>query len=307
MDRDTEWSEGGRWDTAVVESGSLKFLMHQEEEQLRATARDPMAPLLPHFAERFREALQFIAAYPITWAATIESTGTDRRTYIRGRASAQITPRIQPPVPRNVAYSQVPTWRLFEAYFSHVSEDRTSEIHRISAEWAEVLRSSTGLVETEALICTITVESLCRYLQEREPDIAEAVAAPPGSWAERVGEFLAGAGAPVRLRRRVSGFFGRMTHTDHTDVLVALQRAGAIEPALVEAWSRWRPIMAHGDREAQAAIEDLVRGTDAVVTLLYQLYFHMVGYRGLYTDFSQLPWRTSSYPPGSVITDPQNP
>lgn len=300
-DRDTEWREGGRWDTSVVQIGNLKFLMHQEEAQLRATVRDPTGPLPPHFAERYREALQFVAAYPISWAATIETTGSDSQTFIRGRPSHQIGPRIQPPIPRNIAHAEAPTWRLFEAYFTYVLRDTRSEIHRISAEWREVLRSSTGLVETEALICTITVESLCRYLQDQEPEIARAVAAPPGSWAGRVDEFLAGAGAPERIRRRVSGLFGRMTHTDHTDVLVALQQASTIDSALVDAWSRWRPIMAHGDREAQAQTEDLARGVDAVVTLLYQLYFHMVGYRGPYNDFSRIPWRVSSYPPGTAL------
>ncbi len=166
----------------MVQFGNVKFLLHQEEGPLRVTARDSAAPLQPYFAERLRESLQFIAAYPIVWAATIESTGSQRNTYIRGRPSPRLSTRIRRPVSRNVAHSDVPTWRLFEAYFAYVSQDTTAENHRVSVEWGEVLRSSTGLVETEALICAITVASICRYLQEQLPGLGEMAAAPPDNW-----------------------------------------------------------------------------------------------------------------------------
>ncbi|MGH7498686.1 MAG: hypothetical protein ACREL3_07535 [Gemmatimonadales bacterium] len=303
-ERDTEWSESGSWDTAVAQLQGVRFLFHQdEEEQFRVSAWHPSDPLHPYFAERVREALQFIAAFPVSWAVTDESAGTERKTYIRGRPSPRFAPRIQRPIPGNVAYSEIPTWRLFESYLAFVSKDTTSEIHRISAEWGEVLRSSIGTVETEALISAITVESLCRYLQELRPGLSYAGAPEAGGWGDRVDTFLRVAGASERLRRRVRGVFNKMIRSDHTDVLIELQSAGAIEARLVEAWNRWRPIMAHGDREAQAKSEELSRGTNAVVTLLYQLYFHVIGYAGLYTDFSQVPWRGRSYPPGSVLTD----
>jgi hypothetical protein len=301
MERDTEGSESGSWDAAVVQVGGVKILFRQQLEQLRVSARDPEATLHPHFAERLRETIQFVAGYPVSWVATSESGKQKRTTYVRGRPSPRLMPRIQRPVPRYVAHSEIPTWRLFEAYFAYVCKDTMAEVHRISAEWSEVLRSSVASVETEALVCAIAVESLCRYLLEERPELGAAAAAPRSGWSELVDAFLEREGADDRLRRRVRGFFGKMASTDHTDVLLELQRKSAVEGRLVEEWSRWRGIMAHGDREAQAESEELSRGANAFVTLLYQLYFHMIGYAGLYTDFSQSPWRGASYPPGSTL------
>ena len=60
--------------------------------------------------------------------------------------------------------------------------------------------------------------------------------------------------------------------------------------------------MAHGDREAQRELAALYAGCNALVTLLYQLYFHVVGYRGQYAHFGANGLVARNYPPAKELS-----
>jgi hypothetical protein len=95
---------------------------------------------------------------------------------------------------------------------------------------------------------------------------------------------------------QVGHLIAKMGRRDHTDLLVELQKAAAINRELVEVWANWRHIMAHGDREAQRELPRLYRVCDAHITLLYQLYFHAIGYQGIYSYFALPGWPVRHYP-----------
>lgn len=297
VQRDRDWSKGGEMDAAVADVGTVHLLLHQTEHQLRVSAFDRTSSLHPHFSERVREALQFVLAYPVSWAATVLTHGNKRRVYVRGRRPASLHPRVQPPVPRNIERAEIITWQLFSVYLAYVCKNEADEVHRLSVEWNEVLRSNVSSLQTEALISSIAVESTCQYLDGLLGTDSAPLPEQSKNWAAIVDKVLKEEGCDKRTRARVAGNFKRMRRRDHTNLLRDLQKRGLVDPSLVEVWNDRRHIMAHGDREAQREFIKLYSACDALVTLIYQLYFYAIDYKGMYAYFATPGRPVRMYPP----------
>lgn len=80
-----------------------------------------------------------------------------------------------------------------------------------------------------------------------------------------------------------------------------LASAGLIGEHLIERWTRLRNPSTHGDRAALADVREVAAGCDAVLSLLYQLTFICIGYRGLFQDTGgQAGWEFRNYSPPEV-------
>jgi hypothetical protein len=282
-------------DTLAFSSCGVELEVYPDESWTVVTGRRSDGKLDSHFSERVREALRFASAQLIDWHVLMEYNPTEDRATIRGPRSRGPKPRIEPPVRRNVERAEESVIQLIDAYLSHVVQIPSEDYHPISAEWGEVLRSSTGTLETQATICCPIVESLCRCLpSDRRPDGPDTEAQEQGTgWAEKVLTFLSASGAPDRLVDRVTGLFADMRRpdADTRTILERLAASGAIDPNALRVWRKLRPASAHGQRKGLGAPAKLAKRCDCVSALLYQLVFHAIGYRGKYADPATRTWR----------------
>ena len=102
-------------------------------------------------------------------------------------------------------------------------------------------------------------------------------------------------GCPEPLATRVRTHLVGLESRTRRDVLEALASDGAVDARLIIPWRRLRNKVVHGSPAIRGDVHELARGCYAVTTLLYQLSFHLIGYRGLFRDFAS-GWALKSYP-----------
>jgi hypothetical protein len=95
-----------------------------------------------------------------------------------------------------------------------------------------------------------------------------------------------------RIQQRVGGMVGNLSSVSTQDRLHALAERGAIDKEDIQLWKELRHPAAHADSREGRDLQKFVDKCQAVTTLLYQLIFKVIGYEGVYTDYS-----TYHYPP----------
>jgi hypothetical protein len=251
-----------------------------------------------HLLERVRETLQFVCATPFGWAATTGITDSAETAYLRGRLPSTSRPRIQPPLPTNLADAGANAEALFARYLSFVLESSAEGLHPLSAVWADVLRSSEVSLETQATVsCTAVDVILAIMANEQTLETRRDAAAHEEleRWRARIVSMLQEEGCPEPLATRVRTHLVGLESRTRRDVLEALASDGAVDARLIIPWRRLRNKVVHGSPAIRGDVHELARGCYAVTTLLYQLSFHLIGYRGLFRDFAS-GWALKSYP-----------
>ncbi len=301
-------SRTSRHDRADFTAAGIRCEVLQEDGYTEIYAAARQAEFPAHFDERLRSTLEFVSGKPVPWAAFQHTTSDAVWLHVRGRAYTPMQGRIQRPIRTDLSDSVEATYRLFDCHLQHVLGAGEPPMHRLGAEWGEVLRGSVGTLETQATITCVVVESLCRYLQQNGlvrirrraggagwPRYKRAL----GRWRNAVLRASAGLELSPGLRRRIVQAFSAVGFVSASRVLKRLVAEGALDPHLMTVWERLRPAAAHADREAlaQGGLEQLNADCRAVVTLLYQLMFHAIGYEGTFTDFSARGWPPAVYPP----------
>ena len=277
--------------------------LRREEAQLVCHLSSGTGELAPKVGTLLVEALQFVLGATVRWNVSVRRVGSTRHWTVLGQPRSQNISRLQPPVPVGWVESPSEMWRLFGDYYALVAQNRFPEAHKLSEWWWEVIQASGASLSTQLLISSVVIEGVAEEL-----DGAGVIPADNSLlskrviklWRDAVSKVLEHPDCPVRLRNRVLGLFGAMRKRSAKDRLYALAEAGAIDEELVAVWERVRHAKAHGALgpfETSEFAEEL-RAADALVTLLYQMYFHRIGYRGHYSYFAKDGWPAQGYPPG---------
>ncbi|MFZ2067202.1 MAG: hypothetical protein WAV27_14565, partial [Xanthobacteraceae bacterium] len=100
---------------------------------------------------------------------------------------------------------------------------------------------------------------------------------------------------------RIRGLVGGLTVVRAIDRMKWLVDQGGAESAHVEAWQRLRNRGVHpatkGDVDvASLDFQKMLDELHSVTTLLYHIVFHVIGYRGPYTDYSARNFPAKDYP-----------
>ena len=140
-------------------------------------------------------------------------------------------------------------------------------------------------LEMSSLVLSVAVEGIVGLLQGKglaDKDLVRDV--------ETALEVATGAEFPASLKQRILGSIGAMKQLRAQDYLKPLVKAGVIPIGHVDAWQRLRHSSAHADAYEGDWIGPTVRRSSVVLALYYRLVFMLIGYRGPYTDYSQIGW-----------------
>jgi hypothetical protein len=299
MTRPSSWSRGGKANIMRCVIGELQVDIRQEAEHtVIDVATDGVLPVA--FKQRFLEAVRFVFGRPLSWSATVHTAQDQRITWLRGQPIHDRETNFGQPIPNNVVGARDHMTELLRRYYLHVVRDTSAGWHPLSIWWSEVLRAESREMESLVLIASIAVEGIANAMiaAGELPEGIEAVSKEDaGVWRKQTIDALDGLECPKRIRDRVDGLFPKMGLIGALDVLFALERQGAVDKQLLRLWKNVRPDAAHGSGERWGSGEQIRRDAYGIVTLLRQLTFWWIGYRGWYTTLDPAGWRLTEYRP----------
>jgi hypothetical protein len=295
-------SEGYHANVMHFPIGEVAVHIRRESEYTVIVASTDKA-LPDRFAQRLLEALRFVFGRPLSWSASVLTAGALETTYLRGRPVDDRDTHFRMPVP----HYTVEAWRsmaeLLRCYYLHVVRDSTSRWHPLSIWWSEVLRAGSREMESLVLIAAVAVEGVINAMIQAgdlPPGVEFVTKEDASTWRLRTAQALEQLDCPERIRRRVDGLFPRMGGIGSLDVLFALERLGAVDKELTRLWRDARPGAAHGSGGRWTSGKQITRDADGLVTLLRQVTFWWIGYRGGYIDLAEGGWRYREYSPAQL-------
>jgi hypothetical protein len=203
-------------------------------------------------------------------------------------------------MPHNTEGSAESTEEMFRRYLTYaMREKRPLYLHRLSAEWGEVLRASQGTLQSQATIWCVVVEALLVLVKAgkglgtiSDPKKRAQVRA----WRRRVLKYLEDRKCPAGVQDRFLGATQALLQPSGREILKRLAAMDAVDGKLEKRWSALRNPSAHADREGQGSSDELFRECMAVLALLYQLTFYLIGYEGWFRDYAAKGWPLRKYP-----------
>lgn len=279
----------------LAKSSFLGFELEIAEEdgdtRLRMTTGAPM--LHPHVESRVSEALLFVLGTDINWSV-IERTD-------EGSIRLTLRPRSKPHKPRfsgsPIAFNTIShadaVWNMFELYLSYVLQDTVSPYHPLSAQVSAVVLADEASVEAQALSVAVAVESVLNLFYRDVGRPAQSVLDAVKELQAYINEWH----GMSELKTRALGSVGQMKSVRPGDRLRDLIERRVVADKNVSAWTRLRNSVAHGDWSGVADLQTFIDRTEDVLVLFNQLIFHLIGYKGKYTDWGAHGWPIIQYPP----------
>jgi hypothetical protein len=272
-------------------AGDYEFCMHNESNSLLVTVWSGETRFPVDVETRIIEALQFVLARPVSWSVVTKYAGATQSVYIRLSRSGNSRPRIQPPITIEL-HNDKPFCTLFERYLEYILPHSGRNLHPISAQMRAICRASASSVNTEALVLSVAVEIILKYIDIQESKLSD----DEKEWVKKIRKYVDACGAPERLCQRVGGLLGMLHEPSAADRLNALIDQDVITNDQKKAWQSLRHRTAHSsDLFDSLSVQEVILLCDTILVLFYHLVFYAIGYQGSYTDYSTIGWPSAEY------------
>ena len=268
------------------------------------------APLPEHFAMRVEEALRFLLAQSVRPRAIVQP-----RSFVL--TSTTLKPslvRLGPPISRGSAAFHDRSWDLFGTYLAFViRKTKFGNWNSCTGYVHMAHEASANSLDAWAMGLGVAVEGLASLIDIEQDKAEKEKRKAEQERLKKLQDFIV---KQVSSRKRLKAFTERirglvagLTSVRAIDRMKWLADHGGADPAHIEAWRKLRNRGVHpatkGDVDVasldfQKMIDDLHR----VTVLLYHIVFHVIGYRGPYTDYATRNFPANDYPPAPPIHDP---
>lgn len=286
-------------DLGVVDSVGFHFEFHLGELSTRLRASAKGDQIVPHMDMRIIEALQFASGHTVLPAIIVIRQGNQEQLRIVSSGLKSVAVKGLPPTPRHTANSNGPAWDLFAKYLEYIATFGKEQFHPLSVIWDGVLKAHAASIDTQVLVFSVAVEAMLGTIEvsnanpARRQEMLDEITACNAA----IEELLEGRSPAPEVTRRYRGLLASMLTPRPIDRLHDLAASNRINKALIGPWKRLRNSSAHGMSVPGGRIDGIVRDKDAVLTLMHQLTFHMLGYLGPFQDYASSGWPTVNYPP----------
>ena len=267
-----------------------EFFVRHESGYLVVQASTQDERLAPELERRVHEALEFLLARRLAWAAVERREGAERAWRLSGAPLNDTRGRMQLPVAFTPAIRDEcePALELFRRFLERIHLHRGEGLPDLSVAMKSALEGSRSPLDAHALDIAVAVEAV---LGAEFADLGEASASFRSDLVQ-VGEAIEALAISDETKLRLRGRISSMSAASAKSRLLALANRGDIAMAEVRAWETIRHRGAHG-AFISGVDQDYVNAFWGLVMLLYRLIFAAVGYQGPYRDYGQLgwPWR----------------
>lgn len=243
--------------------------------------------LEPNLERRVHEAMEFILARRLAWAAVARRDGTELSWRLTGAPTNEKGGRMQLPVAftSGIRHECDAALDLFRRYLKRIGSHRGPGLPPLSVAVKSALEGARSPLDAHALDLAVAVEAILNTefaeLSQCDEDFQSELT--------RVQEAVDSLAISDETKRRLSGRISSMASPSAKGRLLELRNRGVIGETELRAWEHIRHRVAHGTFIADLD-QDYVDACFRLQTLLYRLIFASVGYVGPYRDYGELDW-----------------
>ena len=258
------------------------------------------APLPAVFDLRIQEALQILTAKSPFWRVRLQSRNRELHLELsspwRKSGRTQFSPPISPSSYDFLEHG----WRLFGAYLKYVNH-KTKDTHwnPVAYHLYNACEATANSVDAWAVGISVAVEAVTGLIDiASDDDKAKELTC----YQERVLAWLDNQkDLSPDIVKRAQGQINAMSNKRPQDSLYVMAEAGLVEKNYVKAWAYLRNGHVHPnlqDLEKPTAVDmqKLLDHIHKVEVLLRQLVFHLIDYKGPYTDYGAPNFPSKQYP-----------
>jgi len=256
-------------------------------------------PLNETFHTRIEESLRFVLAKSVQWRVMIHNNGNTQHIEVDSAVPMAQTTRMHPPIaPQDIEYYEF-FWALFSCYLEYVIKNTPHPYwNDISYHLHNAREASANSVHAWAIALGVAVEGACDLIKiEQKQDEQRNLGALRDNILEHVSQdpqFSA-------YMKRLEGLLGMMMNVRVKDRLEWLATTGNVDKNYIKAWGKLRNTQAH---PTQTDLRDISTDNYQILfdlinqstTLLYQVTFYLIGYKGKFTDYGIRGYPERDYP-----------
>lgn len=279
---------------AELDCDGLTFRFFRDGELLAVQAAGDWSPAdAEALAWNASSALQFMLGRRLQADVLTLTSAENQAQIVQTVVRGELHSRTQPPRHWGSEADEGVTWEVFRSFLRYVRTAPGTDAKEL-CRWAlEVIDTGNAPLEVSSLVLSVAVEGIVGLLQGKQSrdelllaDIQKALEVA------RTTEF------PARLKPRIVGAIQSMAKLRARDYLKSLVEQGVIPAEQQEAWNALRNASAHADAAEGEWVVLTMRKSTIVLALYYRLVFMLIGYRGPYTDYSQVGWPERSITAG---------
>ncbi|MBM3702086.1 MAG: hypothetical protein FJW63_03685 [Actinobacteria bacterium] len=234
------------------------------------------------FISYINETLWFVFARLIHPSIEIERKNNSVKCLLRVLEKPRLTPLLSPLIRLDHINAPTIAKEMFIKYIRYISKNKSELLHPISVELKKVIRASQHSLDAQSLFVAVAVEAILKS-QYPEIDIKEE---EENEEIDLVQENIKNFDISSRLKDRLTGLIGAMKKSHPKNKLIQLKERGVINEEHIKAWERLRHTVTHGDIDS-INFNDRCNLCSVVSQLMYLLVFDLVGYKGIFTDYTK--------------------
>ena len=252
------------------------------------------------FAGRVEEALRFLLARSVSWRILFVSDGERRMFHLASSLSRSSNTRLSPPIERRKSFAYITdSWQMFFLYLKYVSDNsKPGYWSHCSYHLHNACESSANSLDAWSYGLSIAVEGLSALLPSKKDAEGKALLK---DMAKDVIGYVSKNNRYSSLLERLKGTLNAMANEPPPDRMYLLTAAGQLKHEHVTAWKTLRNRFVHPkeidlENLDSKRLQELMNEIHSVTVLMYHVVFYIIGYSGIYTDYSTFGFPEKKYP-----------
>jgi hypothetical protein len=202
-------------------------------------------------------------------------------------------------------------WLIFKHYYDYVNQNAGDGWHPLSVRAREIIASRRVSLPSEVLSLSVGVEGVASSsiarLKELLRDGDCVKQAQPDDKRKNLEEAIQIIKADSRIdahaKQRILNAAKSWLNEGPMDLVEAFLGLRGLPRELFHSWKALRHRGAHGSGTGNLAVEDTIKLRNEVLHLFYSLVLAIIGYDGIYSDYSQSGWpKTVCHSPACITT-----
>lgn len=265
---------------------------------VRPTEGGPALPV--NFPSKMIETLRFLTGDMIFFAMAETVHSGVRKVVFAQTAPLNSGISFRPIAPRR---DHAPDfYRLMDRYLSYAYANSSGDdFSFISTKLHPLYNLKYVSLEAVALLVSVTVESVIQHSFKTVGSVSQAVK----NEIEEIAKAIDALSVSDKIKTRAKSSLGGMKSLRPVDRLYALQSENKILVGEIQGWKDLRNVSAHGSlRMEPGPNQKLLDDIFGAANLLNKLIFLVVGYSGVYTDYSTRGWPDIIFNPVAAVEAP---
>lgn len=259
--------------------------------------------LPPAFDLRIQEALQYITGKSAIWRARVATCQGMLILELASPRPKAVRTQFNPPLsPASIEFHHH-TWVLFERFLAygvrntHAGDDR-GLWNAVAYHLYNARESTSASVDAWAIGVSVAVEAVASVIELTDD---QEKAQRWSNFTKSALEWLEEQTFPEEVRRRARGLIEKTGSKGTKQKLRELAEKGYVDKKYVDAWDRLRNRHVHPNLTdlrlpGPTEYRELFQRLWQVGTLLHQLTFYIIGYKGPFTDYGRAGCLSGQYP-----------